>query len=167
MVGIVTGSKSDVETLQPCFEILEKLAAPYEFKVLSAHRTPTETAEYARSARSRGVKVIIAAAGLSAALPGVIAAQTDLPVIGIPIASGPLSGIDALLSIVQMPGGVPVATVSLGSAGARNAAVLAARIIALSDAKLADRLAKWAAVQSDEIKRAAKDVERTFKPGEK
>jgi phosphoribosylaminoimidazole carboxylase PurE protein len=167
MIGIITGSKSDVETLQPCFDLLEKLSVPYEFKVLSAHRTPGETIEYARSARSRGVKVIIAAAGLSAALPGVIAAHTDLPVIGIPIASGPLSGIDALLSIVQMPGGVPVAAVSIGSAGAKNAAVLAARIMALSDARLADRLAKWAAAQADEVKKASKDVERTFKPLEK
>ena len=99
MIGILAGSKSDIETLQPCFELLERFQIAYEFQTLSAHRTPDETAEYARTARSRDIKLIIAAAGLSAALPGVVAAHTDLPVIGIPIAAGPLSGLDALLSI--------------------------------------------------------------------
>jgi len=167
MIGIIVGSKSDVETLEPCFELLERFGIAYEFKVLSAHRTPDETAEYARTARSRGLKVLIAGAGLAGALPGMVAAHTNLPVIGIPIPGGPLNGVDALLSIVQMPGGVPVATVSLGKAGAKNAAVLAARILALSDEDLAARLEEWMTGQAQEVLKSSEEVERTFKPEDK
>jgi len=164
MIGIIAGSSSDIELLQPCFELLEELKIPYEFKVLSAHRTPDETAEYSKTAASRGLKVLITAAGLAAALPGVVAAHTNLPVIGIPIPGGPLSGVDSLLSIVQMPGGVPVATVSLGKTGAKNAAVLAARIIALNDKELTSRLEKWVKNQADKVRKASAEEGRNFVP---
>lgn len=137
-VGVIYGSKSDTEIMQGCLDILEKLDIPYEVKVLSAHRNPDETDEYARSAEGRGLKVIVAGAGLSAALPGMIAAYTSLPVIGVPIAAGTLGGIDSLLSIAQMPGGVPVACVGINNSG--NAGILAASILALSDEEIRRRL---------------------------
>jgi 5-(carboxyamino)imidazole ribonucleotide mutase len=129
VVGILVGSESDRERMQPAFDELAALGIPFEFEVRSAHRTPSDVAEYCRSARARGLRVLIAGAGLSAALPGVAAAHTDLPVIGVPLRSSlsVLDGLDALLSIVQMPPGVPVACV--GVDGARNAAALAARIV--------------------------------------
>ena len=137
-VGILVGSKSDLPILEKCTARLDDLAIDYELEVRSAHRTPEDVAEYASTARDRGLKVIICAAGMAAHLAGAVAARTNLPVIGIPVAAGPLGGFDALLATVQMPSGVPVATVAVN--GAANAAVLAAQILALSDPQLADRL---------------------------
>lgn len=136
LVGIVIGSKSDLPLVENTLNILNDLGIDHEINVMSAHRTPGKTADYAKSAQDRGLEVIIAAAGGSAALPGAIAAWTDLPVIGIPLGSSELNGIDALLSIAQMPPGVPVATVAVGSWGARNAAYLAASILSLKHAKI-------------------------------
>ena len=133
LVAVVMGSKSDAPTMQECLDTLDKLGVAYEAHVMSAHRTPDKVREFARSARDRGIRVIIAAAGGSAALPGAVKAYTSLPVIGIPLASSELKGVDALLAIAQMPPGVPVATVAVGKWGARNAALLATEIIALSD----------------------------------
>lgn len=138
VVGIIMGSSSDEPTMQKGCAILDELQIPYDMIVCSAHRNPERTAEYASTAKARGLKVIIAGAGLAAALPGVIAAHTTLPVIGVPCASGALNGVDALYAIVQMPPGVPVATVGIDNA--RNAAVLAAQILALSDEEIQERL---------------------------
>jgi phosphoribosylaminoimidazole carboxylase PurE protein len=138
VVGILMGSASDQNTMQKASDLLEELNIPYEVNVCSAHRNPDRTAEYAKTAASRGLKVLIAGAGLAAALPGVLAAHTHLPIIGVPIAAGPLNGLDALYAIVQMPPGIPVATVGIDNA--RNAAVLAAQIIALSDDGVRARL---------------------------
>ncbi|MCM3735728.1 5-(carboxyamino)imidazole ribonucleotide mutase [Bacillus cytotoxicus] len=129
LVGIIMGSTSDWETMKYACEILEELNIPYEKKVVSAHRTPDYMFEYAETARERGLKVIIAGAGGAAHLPGMVAAKTNLPVIGVPVQSKALNGLDSLLSIVQMPGGVPVATVAIGKAGATNAGLLAAQIL--------------------------------------
>ena len=137
-VGILVGSKSDLPVLEKCTARLDDLGIEYELEVRSAHRTPEDVAEYASTARDRGLKVIICAAGMAAHLAGAVAARTNLPVIGIPVAAGPLNGFDALLATVQMPSGVPVATVAVN--GAANAAVLAAQILALSDPQLASRL---------------------------
>ena len=134
-IAIVVGSKSDLPYVTDAKEVLKENQTPYEIKVLSAHRKPDETAEFSRKAAGRGVKVIIAAAGLSAALPGFIASHTTLPVIGIPVVTGPLNGVDALLSILQMPSGVPLATVGLGKQGPKNAALLALRILNLLEGK--------------------------------
>jgi phosphoribosylaminoimidazole carboxylase PurE protein len=133
LVAVVMGSKSDAPTMQECLDMLDKLDIPYETHVISAHRTPDKVREFAQGAAGRGIRVIIAGAGGSAALPGAIKAYTSLPVIGVPLASSDLMGVDALLAIAQMPPGVPVATVAVGSWGARNAALLAAEILALSD----------------------------------
>jgi 5-(carboxyamino)imidazole ribonucleotide mutase len=133
LVAVVMGSKSDAPTMQECLDTLEKLAIPHETHVISAHRTPDKVREFAQGAAGRGIRVIIAGAGGSAALPGALKAYTSLPVIGVPLASSDLKGVDALLAIAQMPPGVPVATVAVGSWGARNAALLAAEILALSD----------------------------------
>ncbi|HIU19535.1 MAG TPA: 5-(carboxyamino)imidazole ribonucleotide mutase [Candidatus Limiplasma stercoravium] len=138
--AVIVGSNSDVPALEGCFETLKNLNIPYEAHVYSAHRTPAEAAAFARGARDAGFGVIIAAAGMAAHLAGALAAQTILPVIGVPMRSGALEGLDALLSTVQMPSGVPVATVAVG--GAQNAALLAAQILALSDDALAQRLLK-------------------------
>ena len=135
-VGIVMGSKSDEQTMAKATALLDELGIGYELVVSSAHRNPERTAEYARQAAGRGLRVLIAGAGLAAALPGVLAAQTLLPVIGVPLAAGALQGIDALYSIVQMPPGIPVATVGIDNA--RNAALLAAQILALGDPAVAD-----------------------------
>ncbi len=140
LVGVVMGSSSDSNTMQGCIEMLEELKLPYEIRVLSAHRSPDLTREYALSAAERGLEVIIAGAGWAAHLAGFIAAQTNLPVIGVPIDSSPLSGIDSLLSTVQMPPGIPVATVAIGRGGAKNAAVLACQILALKYPDLAQTL---------------------------
>ena len=145
VVGIIMGSSSDEPTMQKGCAILDELQIPYDITVRSAHRNPDRTAEYARTAKARGLKVIIAGAGLAAALPGVIAAHTTLPVIGVPCASGALNGVDALYAIVQMPPGVPVATVGIDNA--RNAAVLAAQMLALSDADIQKRLQAYKAAQ--------------------
>jgi 5-(carboxyamino)imidazole ribonucleotide mutase len=138
LVGIVLGSSSDREKMQPAAEVLQELGVACEMVVLSAHRTPEETAQYARSAAGRGLRVLIGGAGWSAALPGVLAAHTLLPVIGVPLSGSPLGGRDALYSMVQMPPGVPVATVGVDTAG--NAALLAARILALGDPEVARAL---------------------------
>ncbi|MCD6359356.1 MAG: 5-(carboxyamino)imidazole ribonucleotide mutase [Armatimonadetes bacterium] len=140
VVGIVMGSSSDEEVMRPCRELLAELGIGCEVRIASAHRTPDVVADYASSAADRGLRVIIAGAGAAAALPGVIAAHTHLPVIGVPIDATPLHGVDALYSMVQMPSGIPVATVSIN--GAKNAAVLAARILATSDPELGERLAE-------------------------
>ena len=137
-VGILVGSKSDMPVLERCTARLEELGIEYELEVRSAHRNPESVSEYAGTARERGLKVIICAAGMAAHLAGAVAARTTLPVIGIPVAAGTLGGMDSLLATVQMPSGVPVATVAVN--GAANAAVLAAQILALSDASLAEKL---------------------------
>jgi phosphoribosylaminoimidazole carboxylase PurE protein len=143
LVGIVMGSDSDLPVMQEAWEILTNFGVPAEITVASAHRSPQRVSEYSRSARRRGLKVLIAGAGGAAHLAGVLAAETSLPVIGVPIASSPLTGWDALLSTVQMPAGVPVATMAVGRAGARNAAILAAQILAVSDSKLQEILERY------------------------
>lgn len=140
LVGILMGSESDKEVMKLTSEILKDLEIPCEVNIMSAHRTPDKVKDYASSASERGLKVLIAGAGLAAHLAGAVAAQTILPVIGVPLAAGPLNGMDALLSTVQMPKGIPVATVAIGSHGARNAAYLAAQIIALENPEVAARL---------------------------
>ncbi|MBS4216393.1 5-(carboxyamino)imidazole ribonucleotide mutase [Neobacillus rhizophilus] len=140
LVGVIMGSKSDWETMKHACDILEELEISYEKKVVSAHRTPDLMFSYAEDARQKGLKVIIAGAGGAAHLPGMVAAKTTLPVIGVPVQTKALNGLDSLLSIVQMPGGVPVATVAIGKAGAMNAGLLAAQILAATDMELADRL---------------------------
>ena len=140
-VGVIMGSKSDEEVMREGADVLEKMGIGYEFIVSSAHRNAERTAAWASEAADRGLRVIIAGAGLAAALPGVVAAHTILPVIGVPLASGPLNGVDSLYSIVQMPPGVPVATVGIGNA--RNAAMLAAEIIALSDGEVAKAIVDY------------------------
>ena len=139
-IGVIMGSSSDWETMKHTCDILDELQVPYEKKVVSAHRTPDLMFEYAESARARGIQVIIAGAGGAAHLPGMVAAKTTLPVIGVPIQSKALNGLDSLLSIVQMPGGVPVATVAIGKAGATNAGLLAAQMLAMTDQTLAHNL---------------------------
>ena len=140
LVAIVMGSKSDEESMSGCGELLQRLGIAYEQHIMSAHRTPDKVAEFMRSAKERGFEVIVAGAGGAAALPGVCAAYTSLPVLGVPLTSSPLGGVDALHSIVQMPPGVPVACMSVGSWGARNAAVFAAEILALKHADVATAL---------------------------
>jgi len=142
-VAVVLGSASDQDTMEDCFEYLNGFGIEYELKISSAHRTPDDVKEFATTAKDNGFRVIIAGAGLAAHLPGVIAAYTTLPVIGVPIDAGTLQGLDSLYSIVQMPGGVPVATVAIGKHGARNAAVLSAQILALSDESMADRMQEF------------------------
>jgi 5-(carboxyamino)imidazole ribonucleotide mutase len=148
IVGIVMGSQSDWDTMKHGAELLAALGVAFESRVVSAHRTPTRLYDYAQGARDRGIKVIIAGAGGAAHLPGMIAAMTPLPVLGVPIESKALGGLDSLLSIVQMPGGVPVGTLAIGAAGAKNAALLAAAILALGDARLRQALDDWRAQQT-------------------
>lgn len=145
VVGIIMGSQSDWQTMGPAAKILHDLGVEYEKRIVSAHRTPQRLYEYANSAESRGLKVIIAGAGGAAHLPGMTASMTNLPVLGVPVESKALNGMDSLLSIVQMPSGVPVGTLAIGKAGAENAAILAASIIALSDKDVAQRLKKFRA----------------------
>lgn len=147
-VGIIMGSRSDWETMRHAAETLDKLGVASESRVISAHRNPDRLRDYAAGARERGLKVIIAGAGMAAALPGAAAALTPLPVLGVPIGTKDLGGLDSLLSMVQMPGGVPVGTLAVGRAGAVNAALLAAAILALSDAKTAAALDAWRAEQN-------------------
>ncbi|MFL0506472.1 5-(carboxyamino)imidazole ribonucleotide mutase [Ureibacillus sp. 179-F W5.1 NHS] len=139
-IGVIMGSSSDWETMKHACEILDELQVPYEKQVVSAHRTPDLMFEYAENARARGIQVIIAGAGGAAHLPGMVAAKSTLPVIGVPVQSRALNGLDSLLSIVQMPGGVPVATVAIGKAGAINAGLLAAQILSITDRELANKL---------------------------
>ncbi len=148
LVGIIMGSQSDWTTMHHAAETLATLAVPYECRIVSAHRTPDRLAEYAKGARSHGLRVIIAGAGGAAHLPGMAASWTSLPVLGVPVESHALKGMDSLLSIVQMPAGIPVGTLAIGRAGAINAALLAAAILAGTDADLADRLDVWRAAQS-------------------
>jgi 5-(carboxyamino)imidazole ribonucleotide mutase len=150
-IGIIMGSQSDWPALQPASAMLDRLAIAHECRIVSAHRTPDRLADYAKSARTRGLRVIIAAAGGAAHLPGMCAAYTPLPVLGVPMQSAALNGIDSLLSIVQMPAGIPVGTLAIGPAGATNAALLAAAILALSDPALADRLDAYRAAQTEAV----------------
>ena len=151
MIGIIMGSQSDWPTMQHAAEMLDRLGIPHETRITSAHRTPDRLQAYAKSARTRGLKVIIAGAGGAAHLPGMAAAWTPLPVLGVPIESHTLRGQDSLLSIVQMPAGIPVGTLAIGRAGAINAALLAAAILALSDPALAARLDAHREAQSDAV----------------
>jgi 5-(carboxyamino)imidazole ribonucleotide mutase len=153
-VGIIMGSRSDWETMRHAAEILEELAVAHETRVVSAHRTPDRLYDYARSAAGRGLKVIIAGAGGAAHLPGMTASMTRLPVLGVPVESKSLSGMDSLLSIVQMPAGIPVGTLAIGKAGACNAALLAAAILATNDTALAERLDAWRKRQTDSVSEA-------------
>lgn len=150
-VGIIMGSQSDWETMRHAAAILEELAIPHEAKVVSAHRTPQRLYDYATGAQNRGLKVIIAGAGGAAHLPGMAASMTSLPVLGVPVESKALSGMDSLLSIAQMPGGIPVGTLAIGKAGAINAGLLAASILALGDEALATRLDAWRQRQTDSV----------------
>ncbi|VXC63531.1 5-(carboxyamino)imidazole ribonucleotide mutase [Sphingomonas sp. 8AM] len=150
-VGIIMGSTSDWETMRHASETLDALGVAHETKVVSAHRTPQRLYEYATGAADRGLKVIIAGAGGAAHLPGMAASMTHLPVLGVPVESKALKGMDSLLSIVQMPGGIPVGTLAIGKAGAINAALLAASILALSDEALSQRLQAWRAKQTDGV----------------
>ena len=156
MISIIMGSTSDLPVMEKAARLLEELQVPFEIQALSAHRTPDAVEEFAKTAKDRGIKVIIAAAGMAAALPGVIAASTPLPVIGVPIKGSLLDGMDALYSIIQMPPGIPVATVGIN--GAMNAAILAMQIIALSDAQTAERLDEYKANLATKIKKANKDL---------
>jgi 5-(carboxyamino)imidazole ribonucleotide mutase len=158
LVGVIMGSQSDWATLSHAAIQLDTLEIPYETRIVSAHRTPDRLAEYARGARERGLAVIIAGAGGAAHLPGMCAAWTTLPVLGVPVESHTLRGVDSLLSIVQMPGGVPVGTLSIGKSGAINAALLAASILSLSDPALATRLDTWRALQTAAVAEAPSDV---------
>jgi len=151
LVGVIMGSKSDWETMRNACEILESFEVPYEKRVVSAHRTPAWMNEYATTAQSRGIKIIIAGAGGAAHLPGMVASQTTLPVLGVPVKSRALSGLDSLLSIVQMPGGVPVGTLAIGDAGAKNAGLFAVRILATTDSNLQERLAKFQDEQTQKV----------------
>jgi len=151
LVGIVMGSKSDYETLAPAVEILREFAVPHEARVVSAHRTPDLLFEYASQAEARGLRVIIAGAGGAAHLPGMMAAKTLVPVLGVPIPATMLQGVDSLLSIVQMPKGVPVGTLAIGRPGAANAALLAVEILATTDAELRERLRTWRETRSKEV----------------
>lgn len=154
LVGIVMGSDSDLPTMAAAAEICRRFAVPYEMRVVSAHRTPLEMAEYGRTARARGLRVIVAGAGGAAHLPGMLAAHTPLPVVGVPVSVTALNGLDALLSIVQMPAGVPVATVAIG--GARNAGLLAVQIVAASDPALLDRVQDY----KDELAAGSREKDR-------
>ena len=145
------GSQSDWDTMRGCAETLEKLGIAHEIKIVSAHRTPERLFDYAKNAAGRGLKVIVAGAGGAAHLPGMAASMTHLPVLGVPVESKALSGLDSLLSIVQMPGGVPVGTLAIGKAGAINAGLMAASILATSDTALTERLIAWRAAQTDAV----------------
>src|SRR5262250_705964 len=151
LVGIIMGSSSDWSTLAPAGEVLAELGIPFEARVVSAHRTPDWVFEYASTAEARGLEVIIAGAGGAAHLPGMVAAKTLVPVLGVPVPATLLNGIDSLLSIVQMPKGVPVGTLAIGKPGAANAALLAAQMLATTNAALYDRLARWRAARTEEV----------------
>uniref|UniRef100_A0A7V4G6Q7 N5-carboxyaminoimidazole ribonucleotide mutase n=1 Tax=Desulfobacca acetoxidans TaxID=60893 RepID=A0A7V4G6Q7_9BACT len=162
-VGIVMGSASDWPSVEPAAQLLQEWGIGVEVTVASAHRSPERAQAYARSARERGVKVIIAAAGAAAHLGGVVAAETILPVIGVPLAGSPLQGLDSLLSTVQMPAGVPVATMAIGAAGARNAAVLAAQILALGDPRLQERLERHKKELAQKVAAQAEKIPPEFR----
>ena len=163
VVGIIMGSKSDLDTMELAAKALEEFGVSYELKVVSAHRTPDAMVEYAKSARHRGIKVIIAGAGGAAHLPGMVASFTTLPVIGIPIHTKALSGVDSLYSIVQMPAGIPVATVSIGNG--RNAGLLALRMLSINNAEIAHKLEAFAEDMKELVATMNDEVERTYSPG--
>ena len=144
-VGVIMGSQSDWTTMKAAASVLDELGVAHEVRIVSAHRTPERLFDYAKSAQARGLKVIVAGAGGAAHLPGMVASLTTLPVLGVPVQSRTLSGLDSLLSIVQMPAGVPVGTLAIGAAGATNAGLMAASIVALGNAEVANRLARWRA----------------------
>jgi 5-(carboxyamino)imidazole ribonucleotide mutase len=158
-IGIIMGSQSDWETMRHAAQVLTELGIPYETRVVSAHRTPQRLYDYAGSAKGRGLKVVIAGAGGAAHLPGMTAAMTTLPVFGVPVESRTLKGVDSLYSIVQMPGGVPVGTLAIGKAGATNAGLLAASVIALLDPAVDTRLVDWRARQTESVAEAPVDPE--------
>ena len=151
LVGVIMGSRSDWPTMKNATDMLKALGVPFETRVVSAHRTPDRLVEYAKSAKGRGLHVIIAGAGGAAHLPGMVASMTALPVLGVPVESKALSGMDSLLSIVQMPGGIPVGTLAIGVPGAKNAGILAASIIALQDRTVAKKLDAWRAKQTADV----------------
>lgn len=157
LVGIIMGSQSDWDTMRHTAEVLKGLGVAYEARIVSAHRTPRRMVGYAESAKSRGIKVIVAGAGGAAHLPGMVASLTALPVLGVPVESHALKGMDSLLSIAQMPGGVPVGTLAIGKPGATNAGLLAASIVALGDARVARALEKWRARQTASVAEAPRD----------
>ena len=156
-VAIVMGSQSDWPTMKAAAEVLDELEVPYEARITSAHRTPDRMVAFAKGAEGEGFSVIIAGAGGAAHLPGMIASMTHLPVLGVPVQSKALSGMDSLLSIVQMPGGIPVGTLAIGEAGAKNAGLLAAAILALSDEALSERLQDWRAARSAAVGEVPED----------
>ena len=158
LIGIIMGSQSDWETMRHAAQILEDLGVSFETRIVSAHRTPARLYEYATNARSRGLKAIIAGAGGAAHLPGMTAALTILPVFGVPVESKALSGVDSLYSIVQMPAGIPVGTLAIGKAGATNAALLSAAVLATHDEALAGRLEAWRKAQTDAVADAPSDL---------
>jgi phosphoribosylamine--glycine ligase len=162
-VGIVMGSDSDLSVMEQAADVLRQFGVPFEITVASAHRSPQRAADYAGSARKRGLKVIIAGAGHAAHLAGVLAAHTSLPIIGVPIDSSCLLGLDSLLATVQMPPGIPVATVAIGKPGARNAGVLAVQILAISNPDLTDRLEAFKRDMADGVEKKAQKVEQQFK----
>jgi len=151
LVGVIMGSKSDWPTMKHAVEMLEELGVPHEVEVVSAHRTPDKMFDYASSAQSRGLKVIIAGAGGAAHLPGMVAAKTIVPVLGVPVQSRALSGQDSLLSIAQMPGGIPVGTLAIGESGAKNAGILAAQIVANEDETIREKVAAFRAKQTQDV----------------
>lgn len=159
-VGIIMGSQSDWETMRHAAEVLESLGVPHECRIVSAHRTPQRLVDYAVSARERGLQVIIAGAGGAAHLPGMTASMTSLPVFGVPVESKALQGMDSLLSIVQMPGGVPVGTLAIGRPGAVNAGLLAAAVIALQDEAVAAKLDAWRNSQTESVAQAPGDLDK-------
>ena len=154
-VGVIMGSRSDLPTMENAVEMLKRFGVDYEVKIVSAHRTPELMFEYAKSAKERGIKVIIAGAGGAAHLPGMVSSLTPLPVIGVPVQPKAMSGLDSLLSIVQMPGGIPVGTVAIGNSGAKNAGILASEIIALMDEEVAKKVEEFRREQRDEVLRTS------------
>ena len=162
MIGIIMGSDSDMPVMQACVDQLKKFGIPYEITVASAHRTPAKAMEFAETARERGLKAIIAAAGMAAHLAGVLAAHTTLPVIGVPIDASSLNGLDALLSTVQMPPGVPVATMGIGKAGAKNAAILAAQMIGIADEGMAAKLSEFKKDMVAEVEEKARKLQESI-----
>ncbi|MFP4520469.1 MAG: 5-(carboxyamino)imidazole ribonucleotide mutase [Oceanicaulis sp.] len=156
-IAIIMGSRSDWPTMKHAADLLDRLGADYEAKVVSAHRTPDRLVDFSKTAAERGVRVIVAGAGGAAHLPGMVASMTHLPVLGVPVSSKALSGLDSLLSIVQMPGGVPVGTLAIGEAGAKNAAILAASIVGLTDAALMERVKAYRAELTDSVPETVED----------
>ncbi|MBN1554385.1 MAG: 5-(carboxyamino)imidazole ribonucleotide mutase [Phycisphaerae bacterium] len=160
-VGVVMGSDSDLEVMRRCLKQLDEFGIGYEVRIISAHRTPDAAHEYSATAVERGLKVIIAAAGMSAALAGVMASKTTLPVIGVPMDGGPLNGVDAMLSTLQMPPGIPVGSMAIGKAGATNAAIFAAQILAVGDPAMAEKLAAYKADQAKKVAKKDQDLQAT------